>query len=126
MATERPAPPLPIGRGSDEPFVEKLDTIIDQARYRGWTLLAAHVRTNHIHVVLHANLAPEQVMNIFKAYASRALNQASFDSPQRKRWTRHGSTRYLWREEDVTAAVEYVVREQGEPMEVFEATLEAL
>jgi REP element-mobilizing transposase RayT len=98
-----------------------LETIIDQARYRGWTLLAAHVRSTHIHVVVQADLEPERVMNILKAYASRALNQAGFDGGDRKRWTRHGSTRYLWRSEDVAEAIEYVVRKQGEPLQVFEA-----
>jgi len=31
----------------------------------------------------------------------------------------HGSTRWLWRDEDVKSAMEYVVEEQGEAMEVF-------
>jgi hypothetical protein len=32
---------------------------------------------------------------------------------------RHGSTRRLWRERDVEAAIRYVIDEQGEPMAVF-------
>jgi hypothetical protein len=59
-------------------------------------------------------------MNDFKVYASRALNRAGFDAPERKRWTRHGSTRKLWTHEDVEAAIHYVVHEQGEPMALFE------
>ena len=35
-----------------------LETIIDQARYRGWTLLAVHVRSTRVHVVLQAELPP--------------------------------------------------------------------
>jgi REP element-mobilizing transposase RayT len=97
-----------------------LDTIIDQARYRGWILLAVHFRSKHIHVVVQADLEPERVMNILKAYASRALNQAGLDGEDRKRWTRHGSTRYLW-QGDLSEAIEYVVRKQGEPLQVFEA-----
>jgi REP element-mobilizing transposase RayT len=98
-----------------------LESIVDQARHRGWTLLAVHVRTTHIHVVIQADLAPERVMNTLKAYASRAMNQAGWDGPDRKRWTRHGSTRYLWRTEQLAKIVDYVVRQQGEPLEVFEA-----
>ena len=98
-----------------------LETIIDQARYRGWTLLAVHVCSTHVHVVLQAELPPERVMNILKSHASRALNQLGFDGTDRKRWTRHGSTRYLWRDDDVIHAIEYVVRQQGDPLEVFEA-----
>jgi hypothetical protein len=69
-----------------------LAAIIDQARYRGWTPLAVHVRSTHVHVVLQADLPPERVLNILKSYASRALGLGGTD---RKRWTRHGSTRYL-------------------------------
>ena len=87
---------------------------------RGYTLLAAHVRTNHVHVVTKANCRPEHVMNTMKAYSSRALNESAPDAPGHRRWARHGSTRYLWTEDGVRAAVQYVVREQGESMAVFE------
>jgi REP element-mobilizing transposase RayT len=99
-----------------------LSAIQEVAAYRGWQLLAVHVRTNHVHVVLTATAErPERVMNDFKAYASRKLTKAGFDGPGRKRWTRHGSTRYLWTAEEVEAAIQYVVSAQGEPMEVFDA-----
>ncbi len=55
-----------------------------------------------------------------KAYASRSLAEQGFDPPDRRRWARHGSTRYLWTAERVEAAIQYVVQEQGEPMAVFE------
>jgi REP element-mobilizing transposase RayT len=87
---------------------------------RSWTLLAAHVRTNHVHVVTTANRRPEHVMNALKAYSSRALNNLGVDRPDRRRWARHGSTRYLWTREAVASAIQYVVREQGETMAVFE------
>jgi hypothetical protein len=35
-------------------------------------------------------------------------------------WARHGSTRYRWTGDSVRAAIEYVVREQGPAMAVFE------
>ena len=38
----------------------------------------------------------------------------------RRRWARHGSTRYLWTSAAVSAAIHYVVREQGDAMAVFE------
>lgn len=97
-----------------------LKAIQEVCTHRRWSLLAAHVRTNHLHVVVHALEAPERVMNDLKAYASRRLNDQGIDTPQRKRWTRHGSTRYLWQPEHVEAAIQYVVHEQGEPMAVFE------
>ena len=89
--------------------------------HRGWSLLAAHVRTNHVHVIVKAEARPERVMNEFKSYASRELNHLDRDGPDRKRWARHGSTRWLWKDEDVQKAMRYVVEEQGEPMALFVA-----
>jgi len=96
-----------------------LDTLHEVCASRGWTLFAAHVRANHVHAVVEAGVLPEFVMNTFKAYASRRLNVASRCEIARKRWSRHGSTRWLWNEQDVRAALQYVVEEQGEPMAVF-------
>jgi REP element-mobilizing transposase RayT len=96
-----------------------LRTIQEVAKYRGWVLLAAHVRTNHLHVVIRAEAPPERVMNDLKSYASRRLNEAAVDTPGRKRWTRHGSTLYLWTEEAVTYKISYTVLEQGEPMACY-------
>lgn len=85
------------------------------------TSIAAHVRSNHVHVVVSAKDKPEKVMKDFKAYTSRRLTEAGFDNKNRKRWSRHGSTVYKWTEEDVGNAVDYVVREQGDPpMEFYE------
>jgi len=87
---------------------------------RGWAMAAAHVRETHVHLVIHALEPPEKVMVDLKRYASRKLNEAKLDSPDRKRWARHGSTRYLWKPDAVEAAIHYVIHEQGEPMAVFE------
>ena len=97
-----------------------LQAIIEVCCYRQWTLLAVHVRSNHVHCVIHANMPPEQIMNAIKSYASRHLNEAKLDSNRVNRWTRHGSTRYLWKEAEVEATIQYVVNEQGLPMAVFE------
>ena len=96
-----------------------LDVLQEVCRHRGWTLLAAHVRTNHVHAVVRAEATPEKVMGDWKAYASRRLNESGFDEPARKRWTRHGSTEYLWEDRHVEGAVQYVLHGQGQPMAVF-------
>jgi len=90
--------------------------------YRRWALLAAHVRTNHVHTVVRAEVQPELVLNAFKAYASRLLNQMQVDVAGRKRWARHGSTRWLLTDDNVSAAIHYVLHEQGDEMAVFRAT----
>ena len=59
-------------------------------------------------------------MNAFKAYASRALNGMALDRAECRRWARHGSTRHLWTSAAVSAAVHYIVWEQGEAMAVFQ------
>lgn len=95
-----------------------LKAIREVCRYKQWVLLAAHVRTNHVHTVVDpgADVAPEFVMNAFKSYASRALNLCTPDAKGRLRWARHGSTRYLVSRDEIEAAVRYVLEKQGEPM----------
>jgi len=46
------------------------------------------------------------------------LNRLGVDEPDRKRWARHGSTRWLWKDEYVQKAISYIVSAQGEAMEV--------
>lgn len=90
-----------------------LAAIGERCSDRHWNLLAAHVRTNHVHIVVEAEVRPERVMNDLKSYTSRCLNRLGFDEPARKRWARHGSTRWLWKPQSVSAAIGYVVHEQG-------------
>ena len=42
-------------------------------------------------------------------------------TPLEKRRARHGSTRWLSKVQSVSAAIRYVVDQQGDPMAVFEA-----
>jgi REP element-mobilizing transposase RayT len=90
--------------------------IVELARDRDWRLLAAHVRTNHVHVVVTAERDAGRVMSDMKARASRDLTRAGFDNAERRRWTRHGSTQHLFREEDVAAKIQYTLDGQGERM----------
>ena len=96
-----------------------LESLTETCLHRGWNLLAAHVRTNHVHIVVEAEVKPEKIMSDFKSYASRGLNRLGRDGLDRKRWARHGSTRWLWKDKDVKDAIRYVVEHQGEPMALF-------
>ncbi|MEZ5353242.1 MAG: transposase [Bryobacteraceae bacterium] len=96
-----------------------LQALLEVCSHRKWNLLAAHVRSNHVHVIVEAEVPPEKVMNDLKAYASRALNGLEPEKPGRRRWARHGSTRWLWKDQDVREAIRYVIEEQGEQMAVF-------
>lgn len=91
--------------------------MLETCEYRQWQVHAIHVRTNHVHAVIAAQESPERILNDLKAYATRKLKQA--DSQDIKRWTRHGSSRYLFEQESISAAIAYVRNEQGEPMAVY-------
>ena len=86
-----------------------LEAIQEVCGCRGRSLLAAQVRSNDVHTVVAAEAEPERVMKNLKAYASRRLNRTSLDHPNRKRWARHGSTRWLCKPQHVPAAIQYVV-----------------
>ena len=93
-------------------------TVLQAARevcaFRGWSLIAAQIRCTHVHLV-GAGAPPEKVMGDIKAYASRALR---IHAPYRRRfWTDHGSTRYLLGNKSISAAIHYVLHEQGKPMQ---------
>lgn len=105
-----------LGRAEQRAAV--LEAIQEVCLFRGWGLLAAHVRMTHVHVVLVSDALPERVLGDFKAYASRALNGLE-GRTDAKRWTRHGSTRWLWKKEEACNAIRYVVEGQGRPMAVF-------
>ena len=98
-----------------------LAAVVERCSDSGWILPAAHVRTNHLHLVVEADVRPERIMNDLKSYASRCLNRLGLDAPARKRWARDGSTRWLWKPQHVPAAIRYVVDEQGNPMAVYGA-----
>jgi REP element-mobilizing transposase RayT len=112
MATE-----AHIITGERRPIV--LESIKSVCQFRGWYLYAAHVRTNHVHVVTSADTTPEKLLNTLKSYCSRALNV--HEGEVRPRWTRHGSTRYLWTREAVEDSIAYVVSHQGEPLSLFQS-----
>ena len=89
---------------------------------RSWQLLAAHVRVTHLHIIVEADSSPERVMTAIKAFASAELNKLGIDSANRRRWARHGSTRYLWTPQQLSTAIHYVACNQGEPMALYVAS----
>jgi REP element-mobilizing transposase RayT len=97
-----------------------LTAVLERCTDRRWRLLAAHVRSNQVHVV-EGDARPERIMNDLKSYASRCLNDVGLDDPHRKRWAPHASARWLWKPQSVSAAIRYVVDAQGDRMAVFEA-----
>ncbi len=93
-----------------------LRAIITTCSAREWQLDAAHVRTQHVHAVVRGADPPEKMIASFKAWSTRLLREARLAPQQRRLWTRHGSTLWLWNEEQRAVAAEYVYDRQGEPM----------
>jgi alanyl-tRNA synthetase len=106
-------PPVALD-GARRSSVER--TIHEVADHRSWEIHALHVRTNHVHVVVAAQDAPERVLNDFKSYATRRLRESGLVGDDVRPWSRHGSTRYLWNEKDIADACEYVIELQGAPL----------
>jgi hypothetical protein len=97
--------------------------MVQLARERGWNLLAAHVRSNHVHIVIQADRDPGRQMSDLKGRASRDLTRAGYDNTERRRWTRHGSTLHLFREEEVEAKIRYTLDGQGERMAWYDSRI---
>lgn len=109
------SPPVKFGH-KERKIVE--ETIKEVCNCRGYDLIAINTRTNHIHIVVAANVKPEPIMTSFKSYATRKLRKGNFFNQTAKIWSRHGSTRYLWNDDHVKAVVDYVLHGQGD--EAFE------
>jgi REP element-mobilizing transposase RayT len=92
-----------------------LNAIRETGAFRHWTLLAAHIRSTHVHLIVHGITDASCAIRDFKAYASRALNGEGM----RRRWSRGGNAKVLCDSHAVRAAVRYVVDRQGPPMAVY-------
>ena len=101
-----------------------LQSVIDTCRSANWYLHAAHVRSNHIHIVLQTEKKPEQAMISLKAYATRYLKKEYPEMERKHFWSLGESTGYLYRPEYIAAAVHYVIEEQGEKMAYYKETLD--
>ena len=96
------------------------DTIRKHCEIRRWQLHAVNARTNHVHVVATADVAPEVVMSQLKAWCSRQLSeQAGLVAAQegnrnglKKWWTQHGSTKWINDQQYLHNAIKYVLERQ--------------
>jgi len=96
------------------------EAILATCQKKCWPVPALHVRVTHIHGVICFQEEPRRVVNALKASASQELNKRGIDSERAKRWTRGRSAIPLWTIEQVRAAIDYVLNQQGEQMETFE------
>ena len=85
-------------------------------QYLQWRMYALQVRTNHAHIVLRVDQHVNDAMRILKTNATILLRKKSNIERDRKIWSRHGSTKYLWTDQSIYYACEYTVAEQGKKM----------
>jgi len=89
------------------------DTVTAHCDIRRWDLQAFNALSNHVHVVVDCgDDSPESALGQFKAWTTRRLRESGLFRPPQRIWTHHGSTRYLWNERSVVAAIAYVAEGQ--------------
>jgi REP element-mobilizing transposase RayT len=91
-------------------------TLQEVCAHRGWVLRAFNVRTNHVHSIVTAACKPEKVRDTFKAYATRCMREAGVWKRSTTPWAEQGSGRYLWTEQSVARAIDYVLHQQGDAL----------
>ncbi len=93
----------------DRELVEKV--IRKHCKIRQWTLHAVNPRSNHVHVVVTApGYEPEPVYEQFKAWCTRHLKVSHKE--RENFWTERASRRWINHEEDLEAAILYVLEAQ--------------
>jgi REP element-mobilizing transposase RayT len=104
-------PPVRLNRRQREAATEGIREI---CKKRNWGLWAVNVRTNHAHSVVTADCDSKKVRSALKAYATKLMRERGYwpspDSP----WAAKGSRRKLFTEAELTAAIDYVMYDQGE------------
>jgi REP element-mobilizing transposase RayT len=88
--------------------------------YRGYDLKAINVRTNHAHAVVTAQSKSEPIVDAFKSYSTRKLREAGLLGIDVRPWARGRSRRYLWKPEDVSRAIDYMLYGQGDIIPDFD------
>jgi REP element-mobilizing transposase RayT len=99
--------------------VEK--AIRETCKIRGWKIYALNVRTNHVHVVVDISTrGPAKVLVAFKANSTRQMRTDGCWTFEHSPWVENGSTRYLWLDEHLERAIDYVNFGQGDDLSKFE------
>jgi REP element-mobilizing transposase RayT len=88
--------------------------IRDTCKIRSWPLFALNVRSNHVHSVLKANCSSRKARAALKANATRTMRESGCWESDRSPWSGGGSRRFIWTQEQLTEAIDYVLYGQGE------------
>ncbi|WP_321474418.1 hypothetical protein [uncultured Paludibaculum sp.] len=88
-------------------------------RARHWPLLAAHIRSTHLHAILETPIDPESSMGELKSECTKALKAANLAGPEDRIWADYGNIRILRSAYVIAKAIDYVLHRQGAPMETY-------
>jgi REP element-mobilizing transposase RayT len=95
------------------------NTILAHCNIRNWFLHAVNTRTTHVHAVVTADRDPDDVMEQFKSWCSRALSDAAglkvpvARKAGRRHWfTEGGGKEEIYDEEYLRNAIRYVLEGQ--------------
>jgi REP element-mobilizing transposase RayT len=88
-------------------------SIRDTCTLRRWRLWTLNVRTTHVHAVVSSNNNPSAILTALKANATRSMRENQCWLSGLSPWARGGSKKYLWDEQELIQAIEYVEGGQG-------------
>ena len=111
LAADRTTEPACTLDDAQREVVEK--TIDEHCRIRNWHLHAVSCRSNHVHVVVTADLDPKKVRDQLKAWCTRRLKEHCGHRAARVRqkwWTAGGSRRFIGDQQSLEAVICYVLR----------------
>ena len=106
--------PVILSRGDRNAVIS---TIIKHCQIRKWKLYAAHVRTNHVHIIVKSNVSINDTASQFKQWSTRILKESGFESLPV--WTKGSSRKYIFTEDKLREKVHYVAYEQGKMLEHY-------
>jgi REP element-mobilizing transposase RayT len=95
--------------------------VAETCDHKRWQLHGVNCRTNHVHVVLSSTAPPKTIREQLKAWCTRRLNEhqaAVGIVPQLRRtnwWSERGSIRWVFHDDDLAAAIDYVLNQQDNP-----------
>jgi REP element-mobilizing transposase RayT len=94
-----------------------LRAIVEHCTLKQWHLIAAHVRSNHVHILVRNTEKIDLVATALKSWSTRALRQAGYGL--QNMWTRGASRRYVFTRDKLREKLNYVIHEQGEMMQHY-------
>ena len=104
-------PPVRLNRRQRKAATEGIQEI---CKKRNWGLWAVNTRTNHVHVVVTADCDSKKVRSTLKAHATKQMRERGCWPYPESPWADKGSRKKLFTEAELSAAIDYVMYDQGE------------